>query len=107
MSKVTESIFSGEKHIIPMAEVQFIEKDKRDKFTDGISVILSGTTWNNEIDTYNNMAYLSGNEAQDFLRCWCKYRSELESDSLADISPSEEIFPDTREALDNITIQAK
>jgi hypothetical protein len=103
MGNVTESIFSGNTVVIPMAEVQYIERDKREGFTDAISVILSGTTWSNEIDAYNNSAYLRGEEAEAFLRDWCRYRHELEENDLADLAPSE-IFPGTMEALDKLGV---
>lgn len=103
MGKVTESIFSGDKHVIPLADVLFIERDKREGFEGGISVILSGTTWNNEIDTYNNCAYLTGDEAQSFMSDWCRYRAELEADDIMDISGDDfEIFPGTIEQLNNL-----
>ena len=100
MSKVTESIFSGESCIIPMAEVQFVEKRR----PGGINVILSGTTWNSEIDHYNNHAFLDGEEAKSFLKAWCRYRHEVEADSIADISGDTEIFPDTKKALDSLIL---
>jgi hypothetical protein len=87
MGKGTESIFAGESAIIPLAEVQFIEPDKRKNFEDGIHIILSGTTWNAEIDCYNNHAYLRGEEAIEFKKAWCRYRHELEIESLAKLNP--------------------
>ena len=84
MGKVSESIFSGESTIIPMAEVHHIERDRRDRFTDAIFVILNGTTWNNEIDAYNNAIWLRHEEAKNFKRSWCNYRSELESGTIMD-----------------------
>ncbi len=81
MGKVTESIFSGESAIIPMAEVHHIERDKRKGF-DGIIVVLNGTTWNQEIDTYNNGVYLQHEEAKSFKQAWCRYRAELESETI-------------------------
>lgn len=87
---VTESIFDGETTIIPMAEVHHIERDKREGYEDAISIILNGTTWNNEVDYWNNNIYLSGDEAASFLKSWCKYRHELEIDTLMDLSEDTE-----------------
>ena len=86
MKTVTESIFSGETCIIPMAEVLFIERDKRESYKDGITVIFKGTTYSNEAGEYNNNAYLRKEEAKSFIQCWCAYRSELEADTLMDLN---------------------
>ena len=85
MGKVSESIFSGDSAIIPMAEVHHIERDKREGFTDAIIVVLNGTTWNNEIDAYNNSIWLRHEEAESFIKCWCRYRYELESETIMNL----------------------
>lgn len=103
MKQVTESIFSGATTIIPMAEVQYFELDQRPNFTDGINIILSGTTWNAEADCFNNSPYLRGDEADSFRRSWRRYRAELEADTLMDIEPSE-VIPGTLEGLNKIRI---
>jgi len=86
MKTVKESIFSGKTVIIPMAEVQHIERDKRNGFEDGISIIFKSTRWSTEMDAWDNTAYLRHYEAESFLKCWCKYRAELESDVLMDLT---------------------
>jgi hypothetical protein len=87
MGKVTESIFDGLTHIIPMANVSFIKRHwlrgvARTNPHQGLIVVMRDTTYNAEIDDYNNSIYLDGVEAKEFLRCWCVYRSELESETL-------------------------
>lgn len=82
---VSESIFSGETVIIPMAEVHHIErrwypgtKTKRAKNNyDFIFVILNKTEYNVPVDEWNGIA-ISGEEAESFLSSWCFYRHELE-----------------------------
>lgn len=101
MKTVTESIFSGKTHVIPMAEVHHIERDMREDYSDAIMVVLNGTTWNAEIDAYNNSAHLRHDEAEAFLSCWCRYRAELECDDLADLAP-DEIIPGTLTSLHNL-----
>lgn len=90
MGKVSESIFSGLNHVIPMADVSHIERHwysgdaerTRDNYR-GLIVVTKHTTWDKETDTYNNAPYLSaGEEAENFLRYWCLYRAELESETL-------------------------
>lgn len=81
---VTESIFNGATAIIPLAEVQHIEKDQRERYKGGLIVVMSGSTWNQEIDFYNNTPYLSGDEAESFKKAWCRYRSELETETLVE-----------------------
>lgn len=83
MGNVTESIFSGETVVIPLAEVQHVERDLREGYQGCINVILSGTTWNAEFDGYNNSAYLRSEEAESFIACWCRYRHELEQPTIA------------------------
>lgn len=94
MGKVLESIFSGKTLIIPLAEVQHIEKywyntdDKDQSEHRGINVITSKTTWNQEIDCYNNAIYIpTGKEEKLFMRDWRNYRAQLEPESLADLAP--------------------
>ena len=85
MEKVKESIFSGETTIIPMADVQHIEKhwfpsdtDRNKQNYRGIKVITKNTRWNREVDDWDNNIYLSRKEAESFIECWCRYRSEVE-----------------------------
>ena len=104
MGKVAESIFNGESHVIPYADVQYIRKDLRKGYEGNFSVILKGTTWNNEIDTWNNDAYLKGDEASKFFRAWREYRAGIESETLLDIKP-DSMFPDTYPALDKLKIR--
>ena len=86
MGQVTESIYECSNAIIPLAEVQYMEKDKRANFIDGVNIILSGTTWNDEIGGWNNSPYLRGDEAKGFRKAWCRYRHELEKETLADLT---------------------
>ena len=104
MGQVTESIFSGETAIIPMAEVHHIERDKRDGYTDAISIVLSGTTWNQEIDAYNNSIWLRHEEAKSFLQCWCRYRAEIEAETIINIGADMNGFEGTKEALDKLKV---
>ena len=85
MGKVTESIFSGDTYIIPLAEVLFIVRDKREGFKDRITVVFKGSTWSNETDYYNNIAYIIGAEAENFITAWCRYRAGLESETVVNI----------------------
>ena len=90
MGKVNESIFSGKKVIIPMADVSHVEKHwhqsdevKDDTTIKGYNVITRHTTWNEDIDYWNNNIYLTVEEGKKFLSAWCRYRHELESETLA------------------------
>ena len=90
MGKVTESIFDGKTVIIPMADVQHIQK-----INGGISIITKHTTWNYKAIGWENDIFISNKDGEDkqFLKAWCKYRSEIESldkpDSLSDEELSE------------------
>ena len=87
---VSESIFSGDKTIIPMAEVGHIERCKvgeavtRDNF-DGIMVIMKHSRWDSESDGWANNVYLREDEARGFIRAWCDYRGELEIETLMEM----------------------
>ena len=95
---INESIFNGKSVVIPMADVQHVEKRfesvyENDKFgiarrvgTDynqlsGIQIITDKTKWNFEFDTWENAIWLGSvdNQAQEFLKAWCQYRAELEN----------------------------
>jgi hypothetical protein len=80
MNTVTESIYNGSV-IVPLADVQHIEK--WDKHTiPGIMVVTSHTKWNFEHDIWENAIWISEPEAARFRTAWCRYRSELECDTL-------------------------
>lgn len=88
MKSVSESIFSGQTTIIPMADVQHIEKHwypsdekTRDNYR-GIKVITKHTKWDMQSDTWANNIYLDRKEADEFLNSWCMYRHELELETL-------------------------
>lgn len=86
MHTVTESIYSGANVIIPLADVQHIEK--WDKHTiPGIMVITKHTKWNFEHDIWENGIWISEPEAEKFRAGWCRYRSEIEADTLASLEP--------------------
>ena len=83
-NSVSESIFSGKTTIIPMADVQHIEKlwytsdeKTRDNYR-GIKVITKHTRWDIEADSWVNNICLDRQEGDDFLKAWCIYRNEIE-----------------------------
>lgn len=82
MGSVTESIYSHEDVEIPLAEVQYIRKAGR--FADvgedpqGIHVYMK---------CGGNRISLHREEASKFFSAWCRYRSELEAETLMDLSP--------------------
>ena len=83
--RVSESIFDGQSIIIPMADVQHIEKhwfaaDERKRGTHrGLIIVTKHTRWDMEADMWANNIYLTREEGDTFLRAWCTYRSELEA----------------------------
>ena len=102
--RVNESIFSGKSVIIPLAEVHHIERDMREGYTDAICVILNGTTWNSEIDNYNNAIYLRHEEAESFKKSWLIYRADIEDETIINIMEDVPGFEGTKEALNKIGI---
>ena len=88
MGKVSESIFSNEDIVIAMADVQHIERKRHDadlvsgkKKGDlmGLIIVTKNTTWNADIDFYNNSIWLDAKHAESFMKAWCIYRHELEA----------------------------
>lgn len=86
MNTVTESIYSGKSVIIPLADVQHIENWAHHSVP-GIKVITKHTRWDFEADIWSNDIWISEPEATDFKVAWRRYRSELEADTLMDLSP--------------------
>jgi hypothetical protein len=91
MNTVTESIYNGKIVTIPMADVQHIEAINEY----GITIITKHTRWDVEIGTWANGIWIDAAEAAAFRSAWCRYRSELESETLADLSPREDREPRT------------
>ena len=111
MGKVSESIFDGKKHIIPMANVSHVEKYwyKGDKATPenlkGYLVIMRQTTWNGELDCHNNNPYLCKDEGEEFLKAWTMYLHELEIETIAtDNFKGIEPIPGTMESLGRLKL---
>jgi len=93
MGKTAESIFDGETHTIPMADVQHYEKHwyQGDERTPnnyrGIVVITKHTKWNFDNDTWENSIYLPKEEADNFRKSFNTYRSDIEAEDL-DVGPA-------------------
>ena len=91
MGNVTESIFSDGSVVIPMADVQHVEKryhnmdlasgQKKGDLL-GSMVITKHTRWDMDADTWANNIWLSADQTVRFLSAWCMYRHELENDTL-------------------------
>lgn len=90
MGKVTESIYSGKSIVIPLADVQHIEKTN----PLGLIVVTKHTRWDAATGGWANNAWIDQAEAQAFMRAWCRYRSELEAETLADLEPTNEYVRD-------------
>lgn len=72
MNKIPESIFDGDRVIIPMARVSFIEKRPEDK----IAIIMESSQMDE--DGYYDKEIVLDKQAEDFLDAWCQYRYEVE-----------------------------
>jgi hypothetical protein len=97
MGKATESIYDGKSCVVPLAEVQHIQKLKRGPYAGetglqpgGLHVITRMTTCNHELNEWENPIYIPQDEASSFLSAWCRYRSEIESESLRSLEPCAE-----------------
>lgn len=83
MGNVTESIYTGKAVIVPLADVQNIETHN----PLGLIVVTRHTRWDCERDVWANNIWINADEAAAFKAAWCRYRSELEDDTLADLRP--------------------
>ena len=85
---VSESIWSNKDVLIPMADVQHIEKlkDNEGNFT-GISIITKHTKWDNDHAYWANSIYVSNfkKDAEQFIQDYCYFRYEM------DIKPYENL----------------
>lgn len=82
MKTVSESIFDGDRYIIPMADVSYIEKERKGE----IVIHLKYTTFDDAQKHFNNTIWLDKKESESFLKAWCMYRHELEINTLKNIS---------------------
>ena len=82
---VTESVYSGSV-IVPLADVQHVEPWPKNSIP-GIFVITKHTRWDWDRDGWGNAIWISDPEAAAFKSAWCRYRSELEADTLANLEP--------------------
>jgi hypothetical protein len=62
-------MWAGKSLIVPLADVQHVEKHKL-----GIAVITKHTRWDTTTDTWMNNIWIGEDEAADFIETWCKYR---------------------------------
>lgn len=79
--KVTESIFTSDVLVVPLADIQHIEKNQY-----GLMIITKHTKWNFEHDTWENAIFLPDRIKAEFTKAWCRYRQELEIDTLKDLT---------------------
>ena len=94
---VTESIYDGPRLVIPLADVQHIEKQYREprEYEDGqqpngLLVITSKTRWDTAANCWANSIWVEQADAGGFMAAWCRYRSELEAPTLANLEPTDE-----------------
>ena len=73
-NRISESIFSNEKVIVPMADIQHIEKLKRDGESNGLWLITKQTNWDYEMDMWNNPIYITEEDSKGFIDAWYFYR---------------------------------
>ena len=75
---ITESIYDNGSVIVPLAEVQHIERQKYLGEPNGIFLITKHTNYNFEKDMWDNPIYIPEDKAQEYITIWCRYRAEKE-----------------------------
>ncbi len=81
---MSNSIFNGLHYIIPLADIQHIERvwypsdeECTRKNYQGLLIVTKHTTWDIKMDAYANPIYIAaGKEADDFLQAWYLYNSK-------------------------------
>lgn len=86
MGHVTESIYSSKSITIPLADVQHIERSN----PLGLVVVTKHTRWDKDTGGWANNAWVDRSEAPSFMNAWCRYRSELEAETLAGLEPADQ-----------------
>ena len=86
MPLVTESIYTSPSIVVPLADVQHIEKHN----PLGLIVVTKHTRWDSDRDHWANNIWIDKAEAPAFLAAWCQYRSELEAETLIDLTPTKQ-----------------
>lgn len=87
MKHILDSIYSDKCFVIPMADVQHIEKQyhtcnladgtKKGDLA-GIIIITKHTHWNIEADVWDNNIWLPARSALKFMEAWYYYRHTLD-----------------------------
>lgn len=90
MKSVTESIYSGKSVIIPLADIQHIETHN----PQGLIIVTRHTRWDAESGGWANSIWIDKAEADAFKRAWCRYRAELEAETLMNLEPANEYVRD-------------
>ncbi len=84
MGKVTESIWSNDKLIVPLAEVSHIEKlTDNQGIINRIFVYFKYSKANNETQMLEPFLYLDNKAGESFKKEFCRYRHELEFETLS------------------------
>lgn len=87
---ITESIYDNGKVIIPMAEISHIERDQRESYKGGVTIIFKHSKWD-DTSEWVPAIFILPKEAPDFLKSWCIYRSEIEGIKQDENSISEQM----------------
>ena len=74
----SETIYSDGDVIIPMADVQHIEKRYYKGDLMGILIITRHTRWDMEADCWANNIWIGQEKADGFIRAWCFFRYEVD-----------------------------
>lgn len=92
-NSVTDSIYSSDSLVIPLATVQHVEKLSQAGNANGLMVITKDTKWNFEYDTWENGIFVPERLKDGFLSAFCTYRHEIEQSDLMDLRPNTEECP--------------
>ncbi|MTI62259.1 MAG: hypothetical protein FH762_20130 [Firmicutes bacterium] len=66
----SDLVFEGNIYIIPLQYVLYLEKIPKEK---AIFVVMKDTTFDDDLGYWDNAPYLTGDELEQFEKCWIKY----------------------------------
>lgn len=87
---MVDRVFENKHLIIPLADVQRVEKHYGHKGEfNGFVVVTRHTRWDLEGDTWSNNIFVNRDEAEDFKRAWMLYLSEREPRKLISVDTTD------------------
>ncbi len=73
-----ETIYSNGEIVVPLADIQHIEKKTCEGQPNGLWLITKNTHWDMDADMWSNPIYIPQKYADAFMGVWCHFRYEVD-----------------------------